>query len=102
MSVQTRRGTIMSPAVTHGHEQAVEAGPMTAEPPETSDHRLINHTVLEVNDDKRFEPLDSTFTFSPDPTSCPASVISGFSFEARRTNIRERSLVARGGGRFVP
>jgi hypothetical protein len=92
----------MSPAVTPGHEQAVEAGPMTAETPETSDHCLINHTVLEVSDYKRFEPLDSTFTFSPAPTSCPASVVRGFSFEARRTNIRERSLVAPGGAGSYP
>jgi hypothetical protein len=46
MSVRPRGGMIMSPAVTPGHEQAVEAGPMTAETPETSDHCLINHTVL--------------------------------------------------------
>jgi hypothetical protein len=62
--------------------------------PETSDHHLINTTVLEVNGHVSFEPLDSTFTFSPDPTSCPASFVGIFGFEARLTNISEHSLAA--------
>jgi hypothetical protein len=39
-----------------------------------------------------FEPIPSTFAFTPDATGCPGGEVGTFRFEARLTNIRERSL----------
>jgi FG-GAP repeat len=56
---------------------------------------LINNTSgLVVNDLVTFEPIRSTFTFTPDPTGCPAGFVGTFRFEARLTNVSERSLSA--------
>jgi hypothetical protein len=46
------------------------------------------------NDFVTFEPLDSTFHFTPDPTGCPEGFVGTFRFEATLTNISERSLLA--------
>ena len=54
---------------------------------------LINNTPgVVVNDLVTFDPIRSTFTFTPDPTGCPEGFVGIFSFEARLTNISERSL----------
>jgi hypothetical protein len=45
-----------------------------------------------INDLVTFEPLQSTFTFTPDPTGCPRGFVGTFNFEARLTNSSERSL----------
>jgi hypothetical protein len=44
------------------------------------------------NDFVSFEPLPATFHFTPDPTGCPEGFVGTFSFEARLTNISERTL----------
>jgi uncharacterized delta-60 repeat protein len=48
------------------------------------------------NDFVTFEPIDSTFHSTPDPTGCPAGFgyVGTFSFEARLTNSSERTLSA--------
>jgi hypothetical protein len=54
---------------------------------------LINTTPGEVvNDRVTFEPLLSTFLFTPDPTGCPAGFVGTFRFAARLTNVSERFL----------
>jgi hypothetical protein len=54
---------------------------------------LINNTPGGVvNDLVTFEPLPSTFTFTPDPAGCPAGFVGTFRFESRLTNVSERSL----------
>jgi hypothetical protein len=45
-----------------------------------------------VNDLLNFEPIRSTFRFTPDHTGCPAGFGGKFSFEARLTNINDSSL----------
>jgi hypothetical protein len=45
-----------------------------------------------VNDLVTFEPIPSSFAFTPDPTGCPTEFIGTFSFDARLSNISERSL----------
>jgi FG-GAP repeat protein len=56
---------------------------------------LIKRTsVVVVNTLVTFEPVQATFTFSPDSTGCPADFAGTFSFEARLTNASERSLSA--------
>jgi hypothetical protein len=44
------------------------------------------------NDFVTFEPVDSTFHFTPDPTGCPEGFVGTFSFEASLVNISERTL----------
>src|SRR5687768_17260816 len=39
-----------------------------------------------VNDLVAFEPIRSTFAFTPDSTGCPPGFVGRFSFEARLTN----------------
>ena len=46
----------------------------------------------DVNDHVTFEPIESTFIFTPDATGCPAEFVGTFSFEARLTNISTSSL----------
>jgi hypothetical protein len=54
---------------------------------------LINNTSgVVVNDLVTFDPIQSSFTFTPDPTGCPAGFVGTFSFEARLTNSSKRSL----------
>ena len=45
-----------------------------------------------MNDFVTFEPIPSTFHFTPDPTGCPEGFVGKFSFEARLTNISDRTL----------
>jgi hypothetical protein len=45
-----------------------------------------------VNDFVTFQPIQSTFTFSPNTTSCPAGFVGEFSFDARLVNVRDQSL----------
>jgi hypothetical protein len=40
-----------------------------------------------INDFVSFEPIPSTFTFTPDPTGCPEGFVGTFGFEAQLTNI---------------
>ncbi len=56
---------------------------------------LINNTpgVL-LNDFVTFEPIQSTFTFTPEPAGCPAGFIGTFSFVARLTNTSPHALSA--------
>jgi FG-GAP-like repeat len=54
---------------------------------------LINSTPgAVVNDLVTFAPIQSTFTFTPDLTGCSVGFVGTFDFEARLTNIGERSL----------
>jgi uncharacterized delta-60 repeat protein len=46
------------------------------------------------NDFVTFEPLPTTFLFTPDPTGCPAGFVGTFRFEARLTNSSDRTLSA--------
>jgi hypothetical protein len=45
-----------------------------------------------VNDFVTFEPIRSTFTFTPDPPVFTAGFVGTFSFEAKLTNISDSSL----------
>ena len=45
-----------------------------------------------VNDRVTFEPIESTFRFTPDTTGCPVGFVGTFSFEARLTNTSASSL----------
>ena len=45
-----------------------------------------------VNDFVTFEPLPSTYQFTTDITGCPAGFVGIFSFNAKLTNISDRSL----------
>lgn len=47
---------------------------------------------INVNALVTFEPIASTFTFTPDPTGCPEGFVGTFSFEARLTNSSESFL----------
>jgi hypothetical protein len=47
-----------------------------------------------VNDLVSFEPIPSTFQFTPDPAGCPVVFVGTFSFEARLSNTSENSLTA--------
>ena len=47
---------------------------------------------LLVNDRVTFEPLESTFHTTTTSTRCPSGFSGTFSFDARLTNIRDRSL----------
>ncbi len=54
---------------------------------------LINDTPgVVVNDLVTFEPIPSTFHFTPDPTGCPAGFVGTFSFKARLTNSSAHAL----------
>jgi hypothetical protein len=54
---------------------------------------LINNTSgAVVNDRVTFDPIQSTFTFTPDPTGCPEGFVGTSRFEAQLTNSSERSL----------
>jgi hypothetical protein len=53
---------------------------------------LIN-IGMGVSDLVTFDPIPSTFTFTPDPTGCPEGFVGTFHFEARLTNSRARSLL---------
>jgi hypothetical protein len=54
---------------------------------------LINNTPgVVVNDLVTFDSIRSTFTFTPDPTGCPAGFVGTFRFEARLTNTSTRAL----------
>jgi hypothetical protein len=54
---------------------------------------LINSGVM-VNNLVTFDPVPSTFTFTPDSTGCPEGFVGKFSFEARMTNTSESTLTA--------
>jgi uncharacterized delta-60 repeat protein len=45
-----------------------------------------------VNDLVSFEPIDSTFHFTPHPAGCPSGFVGTFSFDARLTDISASSL----------
>jgi hypothetical protein len=45
-----------------------------------------------VNDLVTFEPIESTFKDSSDITGCPPEFVGTFSFDARLTNVSDRSL----------
>jgi uncharacterized delta-60 repeat protein len=47
-----------------------------------------------VNTLVTFEPIPSSFTFTPDPAGCPEGFAGKFSFEAQLTNSSEHSLSA--------
>jgi hypothetical protein len=51
----------------------------------------LTPTVV-VNNLVTFGPIASTFTFTPNPTGCPAGFVGTFSFEARLTNTSDSSL----------
>jgi hypothetical protein len=56
---------------------------------------LINAGVVSgvvVNDFVTFEPIQATFTFTPDATGCPEGFVGIYRFEARLANISENSL----------
>jgi VCBS repeat protein len=54
---------------------------------------LLNNTpVVVVNDFVTFDPIRSSFAFTPDPTGCPAGFVGTLGFEARLTNASQRSL----------
>jgi hypothetical protein len=46
------------------------------------------------NDFVTFDPIQPTFTFTPDPIGCPEGFVETFSFEARLKNTSERTLAA--------
>jgi hypothetical protein len=48
--------------------------------------------ILLVNDLVSFDPLGSTFRFTPDPTGCPEGFVGNFRFEVRLTNTSARLL----------
>jgi hypothetical protein len=50
--------------------------------------------TVEINALVTFEPVPSTFQFTPDPTGCPEGFVGTFSFEARLTNASDSSLTA--------
>jgi hypothetical protein len=55
--------------------------------------KIYKYTLaLLVNDLVTFEPIPSTFHFTPEPTGCPAEFVGKFSFEARLTNISDFAL----------
>jgi hypothetical protein len=45
-----------------------------------------------INELVSFDPLPSSFAFTPAPTGCGEGYVGEFRFEARLTNIRERVL----------
>jgi hypothetical protein len=54
---------------------------------------LLNDTAGGVvNDLVTFNPIPSTFTFTPDPSGCPPDFVGIFRFETRLTNIGEPHL----------
>jgi hypothetical protein len=54
---------------------------------------LLNDTPgVVVNDLVTFEPIGATFHFTEDATGCPPGFVGIFRFEARLTNVSERSL----------
>jgi hypothetical protein len=54
----------------------------------------FQHMVVVVNASVTFEPIQATFTFTPDPFACSRveEFVGTFSFEARLTNASERAL----------
>jgi hypothetical protein len=64
------------------------------DPREPSDFALVRYVEQQpvFNDLVSFEPLRSTFLFTPDPTGCPEGFVGIFSCEARLTNISDRAL----------
>jgi hypothetical protein len=45
-----------------------------------------------VNDFVAFEPMPSTYQFTPDTTGCPPGFVGRFRFDARLTNISDNTL----------